>query len=200
MSGTTTNYGWTYPTSTDYVKDGATAIQTLATGIDTTSAGSNLAGLVLIKTQTIGTAVSSIAVTSAFSTTYDAYKIVISGGAASTGLVLQLKIGGATGHYSAGVGSNYSSGAQTSLNSSNLAQWVYAGVGRTTGLGAVIEVINPFLTVNTHITSSYNDTSIAGNVSGFLNDTTSYTGFTITTSTGTVTGGTIAVYGYRKAI
>lgn len=35
MSGTTTNFGWTYPTSTDYVKDGATAIQTLATGIDT---------------------------------------------------------------------------------------------------------------------------------------------------------------------
>lgn len=37
MSGTTTNNGWTYPTSTDYVKDGATAIQTLATGIDTST-------------------------------------------------------------------------------------------------------------------------------------------------------------------
>lgn len=37
MAGTTTNNGWTYPTSTDYVKDGATAIQTLATGIDTST-------------------------------------------------------------------------------------------------------------------------------------------------------------------
>ena len=37
MSGTTTNNAWTYPTSTDYVKDGATAIQTLATGIDTST-------------------------------------------------------------------------------------------------------------------------------------------------------------------
>jgi len=34
MSGTTTYFGVTYPTSTDYVKDGATAIQTVATGFD----------------------------------------------------------------------------------------------------------------------------------------------------------------------
>jgi len=35
MAGTTTNFGITYPTSTDLVKDGATAIQTVATGFDT---------------------------------------------------------------------------------------------------------------------------------------------------------------------
>lgn len=35
MAGTTSAFGWTYPTSTDLVKDGASAIQTLATGIDT---------------------------------------------------------------------------------------------------------------------------------------------------------------------
>jgi hypothetical protein len=37
MAGTTTNNSWTYPTSTDLVKDGASAIQTLATGIDTST-------------------------------------------------------------------------------------------------------------------------------------------------------------------
>jgi len=41
MAGVTTNNGWDYPTSTDYVKDGATAIQTLATDIDT-SVGTGL--------------------------------------------------------------------------------------------------------------------------------------------------------------
>jgi hypothetical protein len=35
MAGTTSAFGWDYPTSTDLVKDGATAIQTLATDIDT---------------------------------------------------------------------------------------------------------------------------------------------------------------------
>jgi len=34
MAGTTSNYGFPYPTSSDYVRDGATAIQTLADGID----------------------------------------------------------------------------------------------------------------------------------------------------------------------
>jgi hypothetical protein len=34
MAGTTTYYGISYPTSTDYVKDGAAAIQTVATGFD----------------------------------------------------------------------------------------------------------------------------------------------------------------------
>ena len=34
MSGVTTFYGVTYPSSTDYVKDGATAIETVATGFD----------------------------------------------------------------------------------------------------------------------------------------------------------------------
>jgi hypothetical protein len=37
MAGVTTNNGWDYPSSTDYVKDGATAIQTLATDIDTST-------------------------------------------------------------------------------------------------------------------------------------------------------------------
>jgi hypothetical protein len=34
MAGTTTYYGISYPTNTDYVKDGAAAIQTVATGFD----------------------------------------------------------------------------------------------------------------------------------------------------------------------
>lgn len=34
MAGTTSNYGFPYPTSTDYVRNGAAAIQSLADGID----------------------------------------------------------------------------------------------------------------------------------------------------------------------
>jgi hypothetical protein len=33
---TTTNYGWTTPNDTDYVKDGASAIRTLGSAIDST--------------------------------------------------------------------------------------------------------------------------------------------------------------------
>jgi hypothetical protein len=39
MATTTPNYGWPVPTSTDYVKDGATAIEALGDAIDTTVFG-----------------------------------------------------------------------------------------------------------------------------------------------------------------
>ena len=38
---TTTNYGWTTPADTDLVKDGASAIRTLGTAIDTTTKNLN---------------------------------------------------------------------------------------------------------------------------------------------------------------
>jgi hypothetical protein len=39
MATTTTNFGWTVPTSTDLVKNGATAISTLGSGVDTSFVG-----------------------------------------------------------------------------------------------------------------------------------------------------------------
>lgn len=43
MAGTTTNYAIDYPTSTDLVRNGATAMQTLATDVDTLLADTYLA-------------------------------------------------------------------------------------------------------------------------------------------------------------
>lgn len=52
MATTTTNFGWTIPQSTDLVKDGATAIATLGSGVDTTMVGlkGGTTGQVLSKT------------------------------------------------------------------------------------------------------------------------------------------------------
>lgn len=49
---TTTNFGWTVPTSTDLVKNGATAISTLGSGVDTSFVGlkGGTTGQVLSKT------------------------------------------------------------------------------------------------------------------------------------------------------
>jgi hypothetical protein len=44
MAGTTTNYGFPYPTSTDLVRNGATAIQSFADSVDTFIAGSEAFG------------------------------------------------------------------------------------------------------------------------------------------------------------
>jgi hypothetical protein len=52
MATTTTNFGWTVPTSTDLVKNGVTAISTLGSGVDTSFVGlkGGTTGQVLSKT------------------------------------------------------------------------------------------------------------------------------------------------------
>jgi hypothetical protein len=99
MATTTPNYGWTVPTSTDLVKDGATAIETLGDAIDASLVdlrggttgqvlkkasatqmdfewGAASSGLTLINTTSFS-AVSSIALPdNTFSSTYTNYRIV----------------------------------------------------------------------------------------------------------------------------
>ncbi len=122
---TTTNYGWTTPDNTAYVKDGASAIRTLGSSIDTTSATTNLAGLVLIKTQTIGSGVSSVTVTGAFSATYNAYRIVFTGlNGNSSAASCTFALGSATTQYYAtqtDAGAYGASGNVTYTSTSNTA-------------------------------------------------------------------------------
>ena len=100
----TTNYSWSTPDNTSYVKDGASSIRTLGSSVDTTlftALGGAYPGLRLIKKQTIGTGVSSVTVTGAFSATYDNYKIIVTGGSNSVGTsnVLTTLGGSTTGYY-----------------------------------------------------------------------------------------------------
>jgi hypothetical protein len=202
MATVTPNYSWPVPTSTDLVKDGATAIESLGDAIDATVFGLPASSLVLIKTQTIGTTVSTVNVTSAFSTTYDNYKIIVTGGVSSAATNLSLKLGSTVTGYYAGVGGVvYSSAGGSNVSDNNAAQWTYAGHATTSAICLNAELTNPFLSKNTIIFSQR--TSVATNLSGaytsgFLNDTTSYTDFTIFPVSGTLTGGTIRVYGYKN--
>ena len=149
---------------------------------------------------TIGTAVSSVTVSGAFSSTYDNYKIIISGGAASANdLALSLRLGSnANGCYGNLIFANYLSGAVTSIGNNNTASWNYAGSGDTTSLNANIELNGPFLTEKKMITSNFYDGNNAGSFRGQSTFTTSHTDFTIALNTGTLTGGTIRIYGYNN--
>jgi hypothetical protein len=201
MATTTPNYGWDVPTSSDYVKQGAVAIETLGDDIDATlwtALGGNYPGLRLIKKQTIGTAVASVNVTSAFSATYDAYKIIVSGGVGGSAN-LSLRVGSpASGFFGSTIISNVSGGAPYSLGTNNQANWNAVGFGWANGICLRADLVNPFLTKNTLCNTDYFDDNngLFGSFSGLLSNTTSYTDFTITAASGTMTGGTIYVYGY----
>lgn len=164
-----------------------------------TAAQMNKIGLWFIKSQTIGTGVSTVTVSDAFSADYTHYKIILMGGVASTDITLRMTLGAtATGYYYGGTGSSFAGVAQNS-SAANVAYWV-VGAGNTTMLGTNIELFNPQIADETAITFDYlvgNTTGAYIRGGGFLNNTTQYTAFTIVPSTGTFTGGTIFVYGYR---
>lgn len=197
---TTTNYSWTTPDNTAYVKDGASAIRTLGSSVDTTlftALGGAYPGLRLIKKQTIGSAVSSVTVTSAFSATYDAYRIIISGGVCSASPNLALKLGAsATSYLNSLFLITYSTAATGASAEAAGTAITWAGTGTTNSINMNIELTNPFLAKVTPYFGRFQGGSQAGYTSGIHNVATSYTDFTITPSTGTLTGGTIYVYGY----
>ena len=156
-------------------------------------------GLTLVKAQVVGSAVSSVAVTDAFSTTYDNYRIVYSGGVASTGVDLGLTLGATATNYYFGFGYIPYGGALAGVSINNGAGWLYAGGGNATLAFLNCDIYNPFLSDQSLITGNGANASNIGFIGGYLNNTTSYTAFTITPSSGTLTGGTIFVYGYLKA-
>ena len=203
MATTTPNYGWDVPTSSDYVKQGAVAIETLGDDIDATlwtALGGNYPGLRLIKKQTIGTAVSVVTVTGAFSAAYENYKIIVTGGTASTNNFARVILGSTTTGYSQknwyGVYTNNTiAGAGYSANTA----WEALVRGVTNGLNGTFDLQSPNLAKATGM--DYQNKELAGGGyveqgAGFLNDTTQYTAFTLTANAGTWTGGTIYVYGY----
>jgi len=160
-------------------------------------------GLVLISSTTIGNAVSSVTVSSAFSSTYDNYLIIVGGGVASGGAIhLNLTLGAtATGYYYGGSQTAYPTGTVSGVAGNNATSFAQAGHGSTSTLDAYVVLRGPNLAKRTAMTTQ-NARTAAGEdayqYSGFLNDTTQYTAFTFTTSSGTITGGTIRVYGYKN--
>jgi hypothetical protein len=151
---------------------------------------------------TIGNAVSSVTVSGAFSSLYDNYRIILTGGSNSSGTALSLTLGAtATGYNNTGLYVQFGTTAVTGLNVTNGTAWTNMGRGSANGLNLVCDLFDPFNTRRTGLMQIATDLIASGffiNQSGFLDNATSYTAFTITPVAGTMTGGTIRVYGYRN--
>ena len=153
-------------------------------------------------TVTIGNAVSSVTVSGAFSSLYDNYRIIVSGGAASTSPSLSVTLGAtATGYYVSGLFVQFGTTTVTGLNVSNGSAWTNMGRAAANGIAASFDLFDPFSARRTGVTTTTTDYLTTGyfiSQGGFLDNATSYTAFTITPASGTLTGGTIRVYGYRN--
>lgn len=167
-----------------------------------TAANMNKVGLWLVKTQTVGTAVSSVTVSGAFSADFDNYRILYVDGSASATSNVALTLGSTTTGYYGFL--SYGTAGGTTLygaNTNNGASWNYAGDTTSDGITVDVDLFNPNKAMRTQLSSRYMGTGTGaafGTYQGLLNNSTSYTAFTITPGVGTITGGTIRVYGYRN--
>jgi hypothetical protein len=164
-----------------------------------TAAAMDSIGLWLVKTQTIGTGVSSVTVSNAFSSTYDNYLVTVAGGAASGNSYFGFRCGTtATGYR---FSFNYTDFTNTpvAVGTVTATSIDYLGFNATSGLRASTMVSSPFLSTPTSVVhDGGNVSNFAGHTVGLEPNSTSFTSFTLVLNTGTMTGGTIRVYGYRN--
>jgi hypothetical protein len=168
-----------------------------------TAAAMDSIGLWLVKTQTIGTAVSSVTVSDAFSADYANYLIKIDGGAASTGNGLELRLLPNTTandfRYSYLYANlNNTASALSAIGATSLP---YVAFSAGQGITAHIEIMSPNAAKGTQVTASGGNSGLGqffGRQTGVEISSNQFTGFSLTTTTGTLTGGTIRVYGYRN--
>lgn len=166
-----------------------------------TAAHMDAVGLWLVKTQTVGTGVSSVTVTGAFSDQFDNYRIIYSGGTQSTSTDVVFQLGSSTTGYSSFL--NYgvagtSSPLGASQNNAASFPWV-GGAQANQASHASLDVLGPYLTGYTKIRNAqYQNLNIYGTCQGEHAVSASYTSFTLSVGAGTMTGGTIRVYGYRN--
>ena len=171
-----------------------------ATGDALPASDMNAIGLWLIKTQTVGSGVASVTVTGAFSSTYDNYRIIYTSGTSSATASLNLQLGSTTTNYfNATVFTVFATGGVSQTSNNGGSSFVYAGAtDATNGTHLTIDVFSPFLSKSTGYGGSFIVTDVAGSTGGLQKSNTSFTAFTLTPGSGTLTGGTIRVYGYRN--
>ena len=205
MATTTPNYGWTVPTSTDLVKDGATAIETLGDAIDAsmnTALGTKKAGMVLLNTTSFS-AVASQSVNDVFSSTYDNYRIVCQFSSSTDQEVFfRLRASGAdlttsvyrVGEINLGVGI---AGALAGVANTLRTSITLSNNGSSFSAGFVADVIAPNKAQAKFFNSQSTGRIASINVAQ-IQEATAYTGFTLFCTAATTITGSVSVYGYNK--
>lgn len=163
-------------------------------------------GLELVKTQTIGTSVATVTVSNCFSSTYDNYRILVSGGSASATSDAFFYLGNenSNSYYSAIVYNGYpSTGVASVISANNSSSSGTCMAYSSNGYNLDMTLFNPNVASRTSWVFESSTMATTGNRwsgGGFLNTATQHTSITfITQSSHTLTGGTIRVYGYRNS-
>jgi hypothetical protein len=157
-------------------------------------------GLVFVKSQTIGAGVGSVTVTSAFSSTYDNYRIIVSGTVCSANADVTFQLSSITTSVYSYQG-YYQLVGNATLNgygSASATTMAFGTPGTTGNSFSQLEISAPNLAVTKYANLFASSALISVTQGAQIISSVQSTGFTLAPTSGTMTGGTITVYGYRK--
>jgi len=169
---------------------------TNGTALDASSL--NKIGLWEVTSTTIGTGVSSVTVSNCFSSAFDSYRVVLRGTTCTNIDWLKLTLSGATGlSYAYNI---------PYYNYTTVGTFYYLSAGANhigfivtgTTMSGSMDIHNPFATAATGFYTTGASETYVNAGGGYNSNVTSSTGFTLTPNAGTLTGGTVNVYGYGK--
>lgn len=171
-----------------------------ATGDVLPASDMNAIGLWLVKSQTVGSGVSSVTVTGAFNANFDNYLITYTGGVQSTTVDGFLRLGASTTNYAFQIiYAAFGAGSVSTYGLASSSSFLYAISGDANGSWMNCQLFNPFKTTYTTLNAAIVGSGTTPIYLGGMHKTAaSYTDFTIGPNLGTLTGGTIRVYGMRN--
>jgi hypothetical protein len=171
-----------------------------ATVNDTVEALQQYAGMVFIKSVSIGSGVSSVTVTDAFSSTFDNYRLMIRVETTTVDVGINLVMGASTtGYYYSAILAQWAGGTGQ-VNAQNGSKW-RIGASDTTGGRIACDIFSPYLATRTAVSFSstyYDPSGYQETGGGVHNNTSQYTQFGIDSGGATMTGGDIRLYGYNN--
>lgn len=220
---TTTNFGWTTPDDTDLVKDGAAAIRTLGSAIDTSlvdlkggttgqilskasntnmdftwAAAPETPGLVFITSSTL-TAVANRSINDCFTSAYRNYRILIElVGSVADEVTLRLR---ASGTDASGTDYFYqrvtgSGNISNPIGFTSQTSWNVGAVG-TTKTAYTLDILAPQIAETSAFICFFGRSDFGGSFFGNHRVSTAYDGFTLAIASGNMTG-RISIYGYKE--
>jgi hypothetical protein len=164
-----------------------------------TAAAMDSIGLWLVKTQTVGTGVSSVTVSGAFSASYENYRVIYEGFTASLNdNAYQISFGPANQHYAQMRYDGWGGLASGNLPTTAQAFGYFGLSSQGTQQSMILDILAPFETRNTKWNGNFTSNGYTGTGGGLYFTNDSISSFTLIAPFGTMTGGTIRIYGYRN--
>jgi hypothetical protein len=183
--------------SSGYVKDGWQAGLWRITTCTATFTGGTAGSVSSSGVVTIGSANTAVTISDAFSANFESYRVVVEGIDCSTqDLAFNMQMGTTAAGYYANLKYYKIGTGNGDLPLNNDSLW-YIGVTDTFNTCFTFDLHAPYVARRTYFASQGYGYLSSYTASGMLANTTSYTAFKLYPNAGTMTGGTIRVYGYN---